>query len=229
MIYIRMNGTPHKPPAIIEGMTNTITKNGPPDSTTRPLAELTDEELVSEHLDGRAKAFSELFRRYRYRLYRFIRKKTGDADRAQDLVQETFIRVVRHLHRFHTDRRFSTWIFTIAGNLTKNEFRNRSRSPLVLFQALEAGRDPDERPLEFSDGRMRPDDLYRKRELRHLVEEAIEGLTPRHRLIFRLREMEGRSYREISQITGVTLGTVKSRMHRAREAFRNQIEPSISS
>ena len=101
-----------------------------------PPADLTDEQLVTAHLSGLPGAFQCLYDRYRDRLIHFIIRKTGDPDRAQDLVQETFIRVTRHLHRFDTTKKFSTWVYTIASNLSKNELRNRSRSPLVLFQRL---------------------------------------------------------------------------------------------
>jgi len=134
----------------------------------QPLDELTDEELVSAHLEGRPGAFQRLYDRYRDRLIHFITRKTGDPDRAQDLVQEAFIRVTRHLHRFDTTKKFSTWVYTIASNLSKNELRNRSRSPLVLFQRLTNNWEDDHRPLQFEDYSMRPDDLYRKRYLRRL-------------------------------------------------------------
>jgi RNA polymerase sigma-70 factor, ECF subfamily len=188
------------------------------------LASLSDEDLVTAHLDGRPGAFQELFDRYRDRLVHFITRKTGDSDRAQDLVQEAFIRVTRHLHRFDTTKKFSTWVYTIASNLSKNELRNRSRSPLVLFQKLTSTWDEDHRPLQFEDVSMRPDDLYRKRYLRQLVEETVEELPEHHRLVFRLRELEGKSYEEIAEVTGVNLGTVKSRLHRARNAFAQRIE-----
>ena len=193
-----------------------------------PLADLTDEDLVTAHLDGRPGAFQQLFNRYRDRLVHFIIRKTGDPDRAQDLVQEAFIRVTRHLHRFDTSKKFSTWIYTIASNLSKNELRNRSRSPLVLFQKLESSWDDDHRPLQFEDSRMRPDDLYRKRYLRRIVEEAVAELPEHHQLVFRLRELEGKSYEEIAEITGVNLGTVKSRLHRARNSFAQRIEPLLN-
>ena len=135
----------------------------------RPLADLTDEELVTAHLDGRPGAFQHLYDRYRDRLVHFIIRKTGDPDRAQDLVQEAFIRVTRHLHRFDTSKKFSTWVYTIASNLSKNELRNRSRSPLVLFQKLQNSFDEDQRPLQFEDSSMRPDDMYRKRYLQSVV------------------------------------------------------------
>ena len=193
----------------------------------RPLADLSDEELVTAHLDGRPGSFQHLYHRYRDRLLHFIMRKTGDADRAQDLVQEAFIRVTRHLHRFDTSKKFSTWIYTIASNLSKNELRNRSRSPLVLFQKLESSWDDDHRPIQFEDSRMRPDDLYRKRYLRRIVEETVEELPEHHRLVFRLRELEGKSYEEIAEITDCNLGTVKSRLNRARARFAQVITPHV--
>ncbi len=193
-----------------------------------PLADLTDEELVTAHLDGRPGAFKHLYDRYRDRLVHFIIRKTGDPDRAQDLVQEAFIRVTRHLHRFDTTKKFSTWVYTIASNLSKNELRNRSRSPLVLFQKLQNSFEDDNRPLQFEDSSMKPDDLYRKRFLRRIVEETVEELPEHHRLVFRLRELEGKSYEEIADITGVNLGTVKSRLHRARSSFAQRIEPHLN-
>jgi len=194
----------------------------------RAVAELTDEDLVIAHLEGRPGAFQELYKRYRDRLVHFIARKTGDPDRAQDLVQEAFIRVTRHLHRFDTSKKFSTWVYTIASNLSKNELRNRSRSPLVLFQRLTGNWEDDHRPLQFEDSAMRPDDLYRKRYLRRLVEDLVQELPEHHRLVFRLRELEGKSYEEIAEITGVNLGTVKSRLHRARNSFAARIEPFLN-
>ena len=199
-----------------------------PEILDRDLDELSDEKLVTALLDGREGAFQELFHRYRDRLVHFITRKTGDSDRAQDLVQEAFIRVTRHLHRFDTSKKFSTWVYTIASNLSKNELRNRSRSPLVLFQKLTNSWDDDHRPLQFEDFSMRPDDLYRKRFLKRLVEDTVEELPEHHRLVFRLRELEGKSYEEISEITGVNLGTVKSRLHRARNSFAQRIEHLVN-
>jgi len=194
----------------------------------RPLADFTDEALVSAHLDDRPGAFQHLYDRYRDRLVHFIIRKTGDPDRAQDLVQEAFIRVTRHLHRFDTSKKFSTWVYTIASNLSKNELRNRSRSPLVLFQKLHNSFEDDHRPLQFEDSAMRPDSLYRQRYLRKIVEETVDDLPEHHRLVFRLRELEGKSYEEIADITGVNLGTVKSRLHRARSSFAQRIEPLLN-
>ena len=97
----------------------------------------------------------ELFRswssRYQTRLLNFIYRTIGDREKAEDLVQEVFIRVYRHLHRFDRSKKFSTWAYTIASNLAKNELRNRSRNPLVLFQTVQKNWQDDDRPLQFED------------------------------------------------------------------------------
>ena len=100
------------------------------------LSALDDSGLVAAFLEGEKRAFNLLVDRYQGRLVNFVYRTTGDRERAEDLVQETFIRVYRHLHRFDQSKKFSTWIYTIASNLAKNELRNRSRNPLVLFQAI---------------------------------------------------------------------------------------------
>ena len=152
------------------------------------LTDLPDNELVARFLDGDALAFPELVGRYQTRLLNFIYRTIGDRDRAEDLVQETFIRVYRHLHRFDQTKKFSTWIYTIASNLAKNELRNRSRNPLVLFQTIKKNWEADHRPLQWEDSSYRPDDLFRKRHLREMVERAVEQLPEHHRAVFVLRE-----------------------------------------
>ncbi len=203
----------------------------PSASLARKLEVAEETELVSMFLQGEEKAFEELVRRYQTRLFNFIYRTVGDRERSEDLVQEVFIRVWRNLHRFDRSKKFSTWIYTIASNLAKNELRNRSRNPLVFFAALEANntRDYTELPLQFEDSRLGPERLLQKRDLRVLVEDAIARMTtPHFREVFILRELEGRSYEEIAQITGVNLGTVKSRLNRARNAFVAIIGPYIA-
>jgi RNA polymerase sigma-70 factor (ECF subfamily) len=194
---------------------------------TRRLSELDDSQVVAQFLAGEKRAFNELVGRYHMRLLNFIYRTIGDRDRAEDLVQETFIRVYRHLHRFDQSKKFSTWAYTIASNLAKNELRNRSRSPLVLFQMIKKNWDADHRPLEWEDNTYRPDDLYRKRHLKDTVDRAVAQLPEHHRVVFVLREMEGKTYEEISEITGVNLGTVKSRLNRARNNFAQIIQPML--
>jgi len=201
------------------------------ESTTRGLLRgydgLDDGAVVRACLDGEGRAFTELVLRYQTRLLNFVYRSIGDRERAEDLVQEAFIRVHRHLQRFDQSKKFSTWIYTIASNLAKNELRNRSRNPLVLFQAVKKNWEADHRPLQFEDVRSRPDDLYRKRYLRELVEASVAQLPEHHRVVFVLRELEGKSYEEIAEITDCNLGTVKSRLNRARNSFAAIVAPHL--
>src|SRR5207247_5038661 len=183
------------------------------------LRESDDSAVVTAFLGGEERAFTELVERYQTRLLNFIYRTIGDRDRAEDLVQEVFIRVYRHLHRFDRSKKFSTWVYTIASNLAKNELRNRSRNPLVLFQTMSGNSEEDDRPLQFEDTTSRPDDLYRKRHLREIVEESVAKLPEHHRNVFILRELEGKSYEEIAEITDCNLGTVKSPLNRVRNSF----------
>ena len=191
------------------------------------LHELDDGQVVMRHLAGEPQAFGTLVDRYQTRLLNFVNRTIGARERAEDLVQEVFIRVFRHLHRFDQTKKFSTWIYTIASNLAKNELRNRSRNPLVLFQTIKRNWEADHRPLQFEDPHHRPDDLYRQRQLRELVQWAVGQLPEHHREVFVLRELEGKSYQEIAEITGCNLGTVKSRLNRARNSFAQLIGPIL--
>jgi RNA polymerase sigma-70 factor (ECF subfamily) len=186
-----------------------------------------DSALVESFLAGEYRAFEEIVSRYHVRLINFVYRTIGDREKAEDLVQEVFIRVYRHLHRFDRGKKFSTWVYTIASNLAKNELRNRSRNPLVLFQAIKRNWDDEDRPLQFEDSASRPDDLFRKRHLREAVEAAVARLPEHHRQVFVLRELEGKSYEEIAEITGCNLGTVKSRLNRARTSFADIIAPAL--
>ena len=184
-----------------------------------------DAGLVTAYLAGEERAFDELVTRYQTRLLNFVYRTIGDRERGEDLVQEVFVRVYRHLHRFDRSKKFSTWIYTIASNLAKNELRNRSRNPLVLFQTVQKNFQDEERPLQFEDPTSRPDDMYRKRHLREIVEESVAKLPEHHRNVFILRELEGKSYEEIAEITDCNLGTVKSRLNRARNSFAEIVAP----
>jgi RNA polymerase sigma-70 factor (ECF subfamily) len=191
------------------------------------LREIDDTALVNAFLTGESRSFDVLVERYQARLLNFVYRIVGDRERAEDLVQEVFIRVHRHLGRFDRSKKFSTWIYTIASNLGKNELRNRARNPLVLFTSITQGWDDEERPLEFEDPSARPDDQFRKKHVKELVEQSVAKLPKHHREVFVLREIEGRSYEEIAEITHCNLGTVKSRLNRARNSFAEIIEPGL--
>ena len=190
-------------------------------------ATLDNAQLVAAHLAGDGRAFQELVGQYRGRLLNFVNRMIGDRERAEDLVQEAFVRVYRHLHRFDHTKKFSTWIYTIASNLAKNELRNRGRSPLVFYQSLRPPGEEDQRPLQFEDASTRPDDMYANRHLREMVDATVATLSAHHREVFVLRELEGRSYEEIARLTHCNLGTVKSRLNRARQAFAERIAPFL--
>jgi RNA polymerase sigma-70 factor (ECF subfamily) len=199
-----------------------------PLGSVRPLTGTeSDSDVVAAYLAGDRRAFDTLVDRYQRRLLNFVYRTIGDRERAEDLVQEVFIRVHRHLHRFDQSKKFSTWIYTIASNLAKNELRNRSRNPLVLFQTIRKDQDGDQRPLQFEDAHSRPDDLFRKRHLREMVGWAVAQLPEHHRIVFVLRELEGKTYEEIAEITDCNLGTVKSRLNRARARFAHIIAPWV--
>lgn len=197
------------------------------DVSRADLEQRDDAALVQAHLAGNSRAFEIVVDRYQLRLLNFVYRIVGDRERAEDLVQEAFIRVHRHLARFDRSKKFSTWIYTIASNLAKNELRNRSRSPLVLFTALTPQWSDDERPLDFEDAGAQPDEAFRRRHLREVVEQSVAKLPAHHRDVFVLRELEGRSYEEIADITHCNLGTVKSRLNRARNAFAEIVEPEL--
>src|SRR6476659_1236393 len=201
---------------------------GTPGAAVREhLRTLEDGDVVAAFLGGEERAFQELVTRYQTRLLNFIYRTIGDREKAEDLVQEVFIRVYRHIGRFDRSKKFSTWIYTIASNLAKNELRNRSRNPLVLFQTVQKNFQDEDRPLQFEDTTSRPDDMYRKRHLREVVEKSVAKLPEHHRNVFILRELEGKSYEEIAEITECNLGTVKSRLNRARNSFAEIIAPYV--
>ena len=97
----------------------------------------------------------------------------------------------------------------------------------MLFQTVKKNWQDEDRPLEFEDSSTRPDDMYRKRHLRQVVEESVAKLPEHHRDVFILRELEGKSYEEIAEITGCNLGTVKSRLNRARNSFAEIVAPEL--
>jgi RNA polymerase sigma-70 factor (ECF subfamily) len=183
--------------------------------------------LIEAHLGGDPHAFGQIVARYQFRLLNFVYRMIGDRERAEDLVQEAFLRVHRHLDRFDPSRKFSTWIYTIASNLAKNELRNRSRSPFVVLERARSGEEDGLSQVDFEDSGTRPDDLYERRSLKALVDATVAKLASHHREVFVLRELEGKSYEEIAEIMHCNLGTVKSRLNRARQSFAELIQPHL--
>lgn len=189
-----------------------------------------DAGLMKRCASGDEHAFAELHRRYDKKILNYIYRMTGDRERSEDLVQEAFVRVYRHAHRFDGRRRFANWLYVIAGNLAKNELRYRAKRPEWTVAALSAETDGERDanwPLEVEDPASRPDELLRRRVLRETVEEAVQQLSERRRVVFVLRELQGRTYKDIAEITELSEGTVKSRLHRARADFAKIVGPAL--
>ena len=207
-------------------MTNTTARRHTAASApaaTFSRAQLSDEELFASYQNGDEKAFTEIMERYEPLIKGFLHKRLKDEERVQDLTQDTFLRVHRARARYDARRKFSTWIYTIASNLLKNEYRNRARRRETAFSELRRETGPSgatSRPLEFeSDGPDPERNTYRL-ELREAITQAIEQMDDHHRIPFVMREVDDRTYEEISEAIGVPVGTVKSRLFRARSAFQ---------
>jgi len=186
--------------------------------------EMVENHLIDLAVRGDQGAFTEIYQRYCPRLIRFVSKQTHDVETAEDLVQEVFFRVFKHLANFDQTRKFTTWIYTIASNLVKNNARNRKRRPVVLMEDMHSPYGDDNRPIEFEDPRSNVQRIVERKELRRFIESAISRLPPHHREVFFLREMAEFSYEEISLITEAEIGTVKSRLNRARSEFAEELQ-----
>lgn len=188
-----------------------------------PATELSDEQLFQRYTDGDTAVFSVLMARYEPRIQGFLRKRLNDEERVQDLTQDTFLRIHRARESYDPGRKFSTWIHTIANNLLKNEFRNRSRRRETAFSDLRpetSSSGAPSRPVEFEAGGLDPEREAYRSELREAIDTAIARMDEHHRVPFVMREVEDRSYEEIAEAMGIPVGTVKSRLNRARNAFR---------
>ena len=179
------------------------------------MAEPRDEILVAKAVSGDLHAFEELVNRHKMSVYRLARSITGNHDDADDAAQETFIRVHRSLSSFDTDRSFKAWIRRITFNTSLNVLRGTSnrKKPIVVSHT--------EHVADLSPN---PEQVVETRDTGSHLHEAIESLTAELRATFILRANEEMSYREIARITGVKIGTVMSRLSRARERIQNAME-----
>jgi len=194
---------------------------GPP---AGPFSELSDEQLFLRYTDGDEQGFQILMDRYEPRIQGFLRKRLNDEERVEDLTQDTFLRIHRARESYDPSRKFSTWIHTIANNLLKNEFRNRSRRRETVFSELRPENSPGggpSRPVEFQAEGSDPEHETYRSELREAIDTAIEKMDEHHRIPFVMREVDDLSYDEIAEAIGIPVGTVKSRLNRARNSFRS--------
>jgi RNA polymerase sigma-70 factor (ECF subfamily) len=174
--------------------------------------QLTDEELIARFQQGDNYAFDQLVRRYKEPLLSFIYRFIGEINESEDIVQETFFRVYKNKHYYKEVAKFSTWIYTIAGNLAKTELRRRRRRKIFSIHKETAA----EKDIDLPDKNSDPEKEVNTILTEKVIQKAISSLPPKFRQVIILRDIQGFSYEEISGIIKVPLGTVKSRVNRAR-------------
>jgi len=184
-----------------------------------------DRRLIAECLQGRTAAFGELVRRYQDRLFNTVSRLVDNAEDAQDVVQETFINAYQSLARFKGDARFFTWLYRIAFN-TAISHRRKQRATLRIYAGRngEVGLEPLD-ASEFS----QPGHSLERAEEEQRIQQALNRLSPDHRAVLILKDMEGQKYEEIAEVLGVPIGTIRSRLHRARLELRELLEQQTRS
>ena len=194
------------------------------DPAPPPILSLSDEDLMARVAEEDERAFSELVRRYQGRLTNFVSRLINDRECADDLAQEVFVRVYVHRRNYRHGSKLSTWLFTIAANLAKNEIRRRvrRRNWFSLDALQEVLKDSAIVLADKSEGRER---ALEREQLQEAVGRAIATVPEKYRLALVLRDIEGLAYEEIAQALGVQGGTVRSRINRARSMLKRKLQP----
>ncbi|HIE28007.1 TPA: sigma-70 family RNA polymerase sigma factor [Candidatus Poribacteria bacterium] len=182
-----------------------------------------DEQLMSQVKMGEVASFEILFARYQQPLFNFIIRMLGDFHKAQDIFQETFLRVFCHAQKYDESFRFSPWLYQIARNLCLEEIRRQRKVEIIPVDE-----EADCQPIELWD-KNTPDEQLEMAETEKIVQNAILRLSEKQREVFLLRENHGLSYDEISQITNLSVSAVKSCLHRARMALKEMLAPYLKS
>lgn len=188
-----------------------------------------DAPLIERVKRGDMRAFEMLVVKYQRRIERLIGRMVRDTDLVQDIAQESFIRAYRAIPQFRGESAFYTWLYRIAVNTAKKALMELKRDPLVSESALAARDDDDETSRvenELSDGET-PESLLASKQIAATVNAAIEALSEDLRQAITLREIEGLSYEEIADIMSCPIGTVRSRIFRAREAIAQKLRPIL--
>lgn len=175
---------------------------------------------------GDARAFSTLVQRHRGAVFNFILRFTNHRQRAEDVLQETWLKVVRSSNEYQPKARFTTWVFTIARNLCVDSARKESYRKTDSLDAPAPGEEADGRAkgeLIADEGHATPDRGAHNVRTRPLIEKALQELPEEQREVFLLREYHGISFKEIAEVTGVNENTVKSRMRYALEGLRKKL------
>lgn len=193
-----------------------------------------DKDLIARCMQGESAAFGLLVEKYQQRIYNIAFRMTNNHDDALDLSQESFLRIFRALGSYKGESSFSTWVHRVASNVCLDELRKKKRQPLVALStdALVSG-DEGEYPIEVAASETdSPEQQLLRQETRREIAHALAKLSPEHRLVLVLRDIEGYSYDEIAEMLEANIGTIKSRINRARIALREVLgatEPLSSS
>jgi RNA polymerase sigma-70 factor, ECF subfamily len=188
-----------------------------------------DALLVERVKRGDVRAFEMLVVKYQRRIERLIGRMVRDVDLVQDIAQESFIRAYRAIPQFRGDSAFYTWLYRIAVNTAKRTLMDMKRDPVVLQSSLHSGDDGEETYRSenaLTDGET-PDAVLASKEIAAAVNAAIGALSEDLRQAVTLREIEGLSYEEISEVMNCPIGTVRSRIFRAREAIAERLRPLL--
>ncbi len=182
--------------------------------------------LVTEAKAGSYAAFEELVNRYEKKIYRLGLNITRNAEDAEEVLQETFLKAFKHLPEFHEDSRFYTWIVRIAVNEGLMKLRKRRTSKEVPIEDAE-GDEGEVIPREFADWKPNPEQLMARRELEAILQDAAGALSPAFRAVFFLRDVEGLSTEETAQLLNLSVGAVKARLFRARMRLREELSKTF--
>jgi len=189
---------------------------------------------MGEETPGPAETFDSfdgLVAAYEKRIFNVVYRYLGDYDEAADVTQETFINAYRHFNRFRGDARVFTWLYQIAVNQCRNRVRQRDRAQQHHAESLDQPRlrssAGGETAREVADLTHAPQTILEAREMQRLIASAVQSLPPEYREVVLLRDMQGLSYNDIAQVSGLTLDNVKTRLSRARAMLRRKLEPYI--
>lgn len=181
-----------------------------------------DEDLMEYFQNGNDAAFNELVNRYQARLHNFLFRYTKDHQDCEDLVQETFLRVHKSKHSYERIAKFSTWMYTIALNLAKSLYKKKQRMHQVSIHKDESN--PDDQELHIEDSHILPDEMLHEKLCMEQLEKALMALPDEFREVVMLRDLQQLSYEEVAEISGVPMGTVKSRINRGRAQIQHLLK-----